>query len=161
MCCFEQILKVTPHIYLKEGVVPKARHKSIPVPFYFSEPVRLALWENVKRGIITPVPVGMPTDRYCTMVITAKKNGKPWRTIDYQHLNSQCIQSHHSTPPCSQWACRVLFIPTKSTSSHRAQTLVVVCQMLLSVTDITNSWAEPHFKATRRVIGEIIKSQHS
>ena len=32
---------------------------------------------------------------------------------------------------------------------HRAQTLAVVCQMLFSVTDITNSQVEPHFKDTR------------
>ena len=30
------------------------------------------------------------------MVITAKKNGKPRKTIDYQHLNSQCKwETHH------------------------------------------------------------------
>ena len=58
------------------------------------------------------------------------------------------------TPQCVQRACRVLFVPAKST---RAQTLAVVCRMLFSVTDITNSQAEPHFKATRRVIGELLK----
>ena len=61
------------HIHLKEGAVPKARHNPIPVLFHFKEPVRQALWEDVKRGIITPVPVGMPTDWCSTMVITAKK----------------------------------------------------------------------------------------
>ena len=73
----------TAHIHLKEWAVPKARYKPIPVPFHFKEPVRQALWEDVKRGIITPVPVGMPTDWCSTMVITAKKNGKPQRTLDY------------------------------------------------------------------------------
>ena len=90
----------TAHIYLKEWAVPKARHKPIPVPFHFKELVRQALWEEVKKGIITPVPVGMPTDWCSTMVITAKKNGKPRRTIDYQHLNSQCKQkTHHMESP--------------------------------------------------------------
>ena len=42
------------HIHLKEGAVPKARHNPIPVPFHFKEPVGQALWEDVKRGIITP-----------------------------------------------------------------------------------------------------------
>ncbi len=32
--------------------------------------------------------------------------------------------------------------------------LAVICQMLCSITDITNSLGEPYFKATRRVIGE-------
>ena len=57
----------------------KARHSPIPVPFHLKEPVRQALWEHGKRGIITPVPVGMPTDWFSTMVITAKNNGKPPR----------------------------------------------------------------------------------
>ena len=56
-----------------EGAVPKVRHNPIPVPFHFKEPVKQGLWEDVKRGIITPVPVGMPTDWCSTMVITAKK----------------------------------------------------------------------------------------
>ena len=29
--------------------------------------------------------------------------------------------------------------------------------MLFDITDITNSLAEPHFKATRRVLGELLK----
>ena len=95
------------HIHLKEGTVPKARHNPIPVAFHFKEPVRQALWEDVKRGIITPVPVGMPTDWCSTMVITAKKNGKPRRTIDYQHLNSQCKQETHHTGSPFQLALQV------------------------------------------------------
>ena len=90
----------TAHIHLKEGAVPKARHNPITVPFHFKEPVRQALWEDVKRGIITPVPISMPTDWCSTMVITAKKNDKPRRTIDYQHLNSQCKrETHHMGSP--------------------------------------------------------------
>ena len=37
---------------------------------------------------------------YSTMVITAKKNGKPRWTVDYQHLNSQCkCETHHTSSP--------------------------------------------------------------
>ena len=71
------------NIHLKEGADPKGRHSPIPVPLHFKEPVKQALLEDVKRGIITPVPVGMTTDWCGTMVITAKKNDKPWRTLDY------------------------------------------------------------------------------
>ena len=35
--------------------------------------------------------------------------------------------------------------------------LAMVCQTLFSVSDITNSLAEPHFKANRRVVGELLK----
>ena len=59
---FPQMSGPAAHIHLKDGAVPKARHSLIPVPFHLKEPVRQALWEDVKRGIITPVPIGMPTD---------------------------------------------------------------------------------------------------
>ena len=63
------------HIHLKEGSTPKARHNPIPVPYHYKEQVKEALWEDVKRGIISPVPIGTPTDWCSTMVITAKKKG--------------------------------------------------------------------------------------
>ena len=85
------------HIHLKEGAVTKTRHNSILVAFHFKEPVRQAFWEDVERDIIAPVPVGMPTNWYSTMVITAKKNGNPQRTVDYQHLNSRCKRETHHT----------------------------------------------------------------
>ena len=52
-------------------------------------------------------PVGMPTDWCSTMVITAKKHGKPRRTIDYQHLNSQCKRKTHHTGSPFQLALQV------------------------------------------------------
>ena len=110
-----QCLALQAHIHLKEGAVPKARHSPIPMPFLLKEPVRQALWEDVIRGIITPVPVGMPTDWCSTMVITAKKNGKPWRTIEYQHLNSQCKWETHHTESLYQLALQV---PTTNHLHH-------------------------------------------
>ena len=42
------------------------------------------------------------------MIITAKKNGKPRRTIDYQHLNSPCKRETHHTGSLFQLALQVL-----------------------------------------------------
>ncbi len=44
----------------------------------------------------------------------------------------------------------------RSTNKCRAPTLAGDCQTLFNVTDITNSQAEPHFKATGRVISEML-----
>ena len=89
----------------------------------------------------------------------------PWCSSYWKASQLICIYTHtHIHPytcivtlPCAPWACRVLFIPSKSTSKCRAQMLAVVCQMLLNVTDIINFLVEPHFKATRWVIGELLK----
>ena len=58
---FPPMFSPATHIHLKEEAVPKARHNSTPLPFHFKEPVKQALWEDVKRGIITPVLADMPT----------------------------------------------------------------------------------------------------
>ena len=84
------------HIHLKDGAILKAKHNPIPVPYHNREEVKKALWDDVKRGIITPIPIGTPTNWCSTMVITAKKNGKPRRTVDYQHLNSQCNRKQNT-----------------------------------------------------------------
>lgn len=65
------------HIHLKEGAIPKARQGT--VPFHFKELVKQDIWKDIERSIIAPVPVGMLTDWCSTMVINAKKNGKPCR----------------------------------------------------------------------------------
>ena len=95
------------HIHLKEGAVAKARHNPIPVPYHLKEPVRQALMKDVERGILKPVPIGTPTDWCSTMVITTKKDGRPRRTIDYQHLNSQCKRETHHTGSPFQLALQV------------------------------------------------------
>ena len=42
-----------------------------------------------------------------SMVKTAKENDNPWRTIDYQHLNSQCKWEIHQTGSPFQLALQV------------------------------------------------------
>ena len=62
------------HMHLKEGAVPKARHNPIPMPFQIKETGRQTPCNDVERDIITPVPVGMPTDWCSTMVITVEED---------------------------------------------------------------------------------------
>ena len=96
---FPAMSRPAAYIHLKEGAVPRARHNLIPVLFHFKEPVRQALWKNVEKGIIAPVPVGMPTNWCSTMAITAKKNEN--------YLNSQCKQETHHTGSPFQLALQV------------------------------------------------------
>ena len=84
----------------KKGSTSKAKHDPITVPYHYKKKVKKNLQENVKRGIVTPVPIGTPTNWCSTMVIITKKNEKPRRTVDYQHLNSQCKrESQHTSSP--------------------------------------------------------------
>ena len=92
------------HIHLNENAKPCACHMPIPIPFHW----------DVERGIMTSVLIGTPVDWCSPMVVTAKKNGKPRRTIDLQHLNSQCSrETHHCQSPFLA-ACQVPPITKKT-----------------------------------------------
>ena len=65
------------HIHLKEGAQPYARHSPIPIPLNWKKIIKEYLDDLVRRGIIIPVPIGMPVIWCALMVIIAKKNGKP------------------------------------------------------------------------------------
>ena len=56
--------------HLKDGAITKTKHNPIPVPYHCREEIKMALWNDVKRGIITPVPISTPTDWSSIMVIT-------------------------------------------------------------------------------------------
>ena len=57
---FPAISSPAAHIHLKEGATPKAKHNPILVPYHYKEEVEKVLWDDVKRGIIAPVPIGTP-----------------------------------------------------------------------------------------------------
>ncbi|XP_064115112.1 myoferlin-like [Macrobrachium nipponense] len=62
--------------------------------------VKAQLDEDVKLGVIREVPAGTATDWCARMVVVAKKNGKPRRTVDYQELNKNCKrETHHTCAP--------------------------------------------------------------
>jgi len=57
-------------------------HKPVPVPLHWREAVKQGLDQDVRLGVIEPVPVGEPVTWCHRMVVCAKKNGKPRRTVD-------------------------------------------------------------------------------
>ena len=63
--------------------------------------------QDIERGILKQVPIGIPTDWCSTMVITTKKDGQPRHTIDYLYLNLQCKQETHHTASPFQLAMQV------------------------------------------------------
>ena len=77
---------------------PVAHHKAIPVPLHFQAAVKTDLDRDVRLGVIERVPYGTPA-RWChRMVICAKKDGTPRRTIDFQALNRHASRETHHNP---------------------------------------------------------------
>ena len=82
------------------NAIPVAHHKAIPVPIHFKDKVKEDLDRDVRLDVIEPVPTGTPTTWCHKMVVCAKQNGDPRRTIDFQALNKHaCRETHHTSSP--------------------------------------------------------------
>ena len=85
-------------IHFLPDVTPQAIHTPIPVPYHWKKQVKADLDQDVRLGIIEPVPQGTPT-RWCSrMVVTAKKDGSPRRTVDLTNVNRTTLRETHHTP---------------------------------------------------------------
>lgn len=82
---------------------PTAVHTPIPVPIHWREAVKDGIDQDVKLGVLEPVPIGEPVTWCHRMVVCAKKNGKPRRTVDFQPLNAHATrETHHTQSPFHQ-----------------------------------------------------------
>ena len=82
---------------------PVAYHTPIPVPIHWQDDVKAGLDQDVRLGVIEPVPVGNPVTWCHKMVICPKKSGKPRRTVDLQPLNQHAVrETHHTQSPFHQ-----------------------------------------------------------
>ena len=82
---------------------PVASHTPIPVPLHWQDEVKAGLDQDVRLGVIEPVPVGEPVTWCHRMVVCAKKNGSPRRTVDFQPLNKHAKrETHHTQSPFHQ-----------------------------------------------------------
>ena len=82
---------------------PHAYHTPIPVPIHWQEEVKAGLDQDVRLGVIEPVPIGTPVTWCHRMVVCAKKSGKPRRTVDFQPLNHHATrETHHTQSPFHQ-----------------------------------------------------------
>ena len=82
---------------------PVAHHKAIPVPIHWCDAVKAGLDKDVSLGVLEPVPIGEPVTWCHRMVVCAKKDGTPRRTVDLQALNKYGIrETHHTQSPFHQ-----------------------------------------------------------
>lgn len=52
-------------------------------------------------AVLEPVPVGEPVTWCHRMIVCAKKNGQPLRTVDFQALNLHATRETDHTEPIS------------------------------------------------------------
>lgn len=92
------VLKGKPHHIHWAGGKPVAHHSPIPVPAHWKEPVKQILLNDIRYGIIEKVPIGEPVEWCSRMVTVKKKDGNPRITVDYTHLNKQCLRETYPNP---------------------------------------------------------------
>ena len=82
---------------------PVAFHKAIPVPLHWQSEIKAGLDRDVRLGVLEQVPVGEPVTWCHRMVVCAKKDGTPRRTVDMQPLNLHATrETHHTQSPFHQ-----------------------------------------------------------
>ena len=90
-------------LMIEPNACPTAFHTPLPVPLHWQEEVKAGLDQDVKLGVIEPVPIGNPVTWCHRMVVIPKKDGKPRRTVDFQALNAHAIrETHHTMSPFHQ-----------------------------------------------------------
>ena len=86
------------HLMVNPDAEPVAHHSPIPVPLHWQDEVKTGLDQDVRLGVLEEVPIGEPVTWCHRMVVCAKKNGKPRRTVDFQALNAHAVRETHHTP---------------------------------------------------------------
>jgi hypothetical protein len=89
---FRMMNCVPAHIHLKEDAKPHAMHNPFSIPIHWREEIKRMLDKDVEDRIIEPVPIGDPVTWCSPMVVTAKGDVSPRRTVDLQKLNQQCLR---------------------------------------------------------------------
>ena len=90
-------------LIIDPNATPTAHHSPIPVPLHWQDAVKAGLDRDMRLGVLEPVPIGEPVTWCHHMVICAKKDGTPRRTIDFQPLNLHATrETHHTQRPFHQ-----------------------------------------------------------
>ena len=102
--CPHQALPAMPgppmEIMVDPDAKPVVTRRPVHVPLHWKEEVREQLERDVALGVIERVPPNTPVTWLHNMVITAKSDGSPRRTVDLQSLNRHCVrETHYCTPP--------------------------------------------------------------
>ena len=104
-----------PPLYLMvdHNAKPVAYHTPVPVPLHRQE-LKACLDQGIHLGVLESVLVGEPFTWCHRMVVCARKNGKPRRTVDIQLSNAHATRETHHTPSHFHQARSVLHAKEKT-----------------------------------------------
>ena len=76
-------------LHIDDSQPPPPCHKVVPIPIHWRGRVKADIDRDVALGVLQKVPDDAPVKYLSRMIITAKANGDPRRTIDFQPLNKK------------------------------------------------------------------------
>lgn len=94
--------------------MPTAYHSPIPMPLHWQDEVKAGLDRDVRLNVLEPVPIGEPVTWCHRMVICAKKNGLPRRTINF-NPSASMLPGRHTT---------LTHFSTKQDQSHKGKKIL-------------------------------------
>ena len=94
-------------LHLDPGATPVAVHKPAMVPIHWLDKVKDDLDRDVKIGVLEKVPPNTPVTWCSRMVVTAKSDGSPRRTVDLQPQNKCSVRQTHHVPTPFNLADRI------------------------------------------------------
>ena len=100
-CCENQplpLIQGSPPmaLHVDTNAKPVAAHKPAPVPLHWQQEVKEGIDNDVALGVLEKVGVDEPTTWCSRMVVCAKKDGRPRRTVDLKALNKVSVRQTHS-----------------------------------------------------------------
>jgi len=95
------------HIDIEKGAKPIAVHVPSPIPVHWQAKVKQGLDADVELGVLEKVPPNTPIKWLHRMVLAAKKDGSPRRTVDLSSLNKVCVRHTHHTRSPYHLACSI------------------------------------------------------
>ena len=106
-CCEKQklpLMKGSPplQLHLDPAVKPVAVHVPAQVPLHWQLAVKEGLDRDCRLGVLERVPVNTPARWQHRMMVVAKHDGTPRRTVDFRNLNKHTPRQTHHTP--SPWS---------------------------------------------------------
>ena len=95
------MMKCEPlQLHVDPNAKPVAIHKPALVPIHWQERVHSDLERDVQIGVLEKVSPNTPVTWCSRMVVTAKSDGSPRRTVDLQPQNRHSVrQTHHVQTP--------------------------------------------------------------
>ena len=107
---------------------PVAFQSPVPIALHWQDEVKAGLDQDVRLGVLEPVPVGTPVTWCHRMVICAKKTGNPTRTVDFQPLNAHATREMHLIQTPFHQARSVPHGTLKSVSLERIPQRAITCR---------------------------------